>query len=1693
MTSAVSNPFSTGSGGPFFEAKVQAGFLLHLLIGGRIPFLPNGSVQSIRLQGKQAGFATDDVIVTVRTEADNDCRLLAQVKHRAAITVSDSEFSDALASAWADFNNPNVFSQGQDALALITGPQSDKTLQHVRPILDWARTSANGAEFTAKVATSKFSSDHKRAYLQVFKDVLAKAAGTVPTDDILWQFLKHFHLLSYDFDILGGKDEAAILTVLELARNPSGTLDAQAIWEGLIIQAQEWNKTAGTFTLAQLDERLRMAVHSGGSPVQRQALSKLQEHSVLVLNTIQTELAPRLRLSRNTLLDVLVDTIESSRVVIVQGAPGAGKSASVKMLLDALPAEIVPFAFKAQEFNHPHLHQFLTSIGIGLSVAQLRSEFALLPRKVLLIDGAERLFELSSLEAFRQLLQQLSGDASWTIVITCRESSAQLLKEHLLAQWGAEVTTVAIPPLTVEELGWVLAKAPHLAPLIANQKLIRLLQLPFILSLAWKAFPPSASTNTLSDIDERQFKDLVWREYVERAPQAQGGMRIKRSQCLLAISVERARKMSLFVGPVGCDADALQALVNDTILIESSVGGFAPAHDVLEDWSVTRFIAQEFETKAGDTLQFFDAVGAEPAMRRGFRLWLADALTSSGHERVMDFVLSVFQHTGIPPIWHDEIAVAVLQSDSASRFIHRAEALLLDKGKFLYKRLIHVLRTACKGPNDLLLTAYGMAAFRNHLALGTVFVIPAGSGWSELIFFTHRHIDAFDLQAADTVLGLLNDWTQGFSSSDPLPPEAPAAAEICMKYWRLLTVPSFYADRLEQDFLKLLFKIPHGAPVEVSALIHSALADQLVQHHSRTILEHVTKSIECQPLCAHLPDLVIEVAEKTWTLQPDDDNRYNSHPDLEELFGFEHSVHFNYFPQSALQGPFVFLLASHPDIAVDFIVRLTNRAALSYSQSRMRREVSNIQLPAAEGSRPLIASWRLWALYRGMMPGPQVLECALMSLEAWLLGQAKQNSDIRGAFRRILESSSSTATLAVLASVAVAYPQAVGEEALPLLGVREFYRWDFERSHQEYTHVTDVRASLGIPSGGGIDEIYYGERKESGALPHRKSNLEELAFRLQFTHLRDRVFSIIDQFHAALPPIEQQTETDRTWRIALHRIDARHFKAEESKEPSQIMLIPSDPAPDLQQYIAKAAENFAPAQRRIQLVNWGMLRFRREDESNETFTDWRHALSEARVLQQQAPLKTDEALYGLSGPGFVAAYLIRDHYAELQPTELEWCRQVIIEEILREDAERTLDTRVSKNSLAASRPCAYVLPLLLQGDINPQIRVTVEETIAVAVTHTSEEVRNYAAQGVRDWMWEIDAVLAKACVGGLFKLANTEGLIYKTRRNHTDHSQEDRENTVLAAIVDIRKRIIERATATELNAIPVDLDTHEWRALLNAISMIQPDTTDADLNAFVIAHLAAVLHAAEMDEAWQARRNGGSHFEFQHSFASFFARFALARSAAEAARIGQILSNAVEKCPKYLNVLLEAFPYEEDKARTGTAFWSIWKSVSGPVFAHSLLRESSRVWRYDELRKLVRTLLFADVKFKDDVHEWAPVTENKSFFEHAAATVGNTEAGFGALLSLLCSVGRVFLPDAVTLLAQAFEKSQNRELLDDPNAAFQLEILLRKVCYEHGTNIRQRPALHRATLALLDQLVEHGSHTGFRLRDYIVAPLPAIS
>ena len=58
-----SNPFSTGGGGTNFETRVQAAFTV-LMVSGRVaPCLPPFPIIRLKLEGRYAGFNTDDFIV----------------------------------------------------------------------------------------------------------------------------------------------------------------------------------------------------------------------------------------------------------------------------------------------------------------------------------------------------------------------------------------------------------------------------------------------------------------------------------------------------------------------------------------------------------------------------------------------------------------------------------------------------------------------------------------------------------------------------------------------------------------------------------------------------------------------------------------------------------------------------------------------------------------------------------------------------------------------------------------------------------------------------------------------------------------------------------------------------------------------------------------------------------------------------------------------------------------------------------------------------------------------------------------------------------------------------------------------------------------------------------------------------------------------------------------------------------------------------------------------------------------------------------------------------------------------------------------------------------------------------------------------------------------------------------------------
>jgi hypothetical protein len=241
----LSNPYSTGGGGINFETRVQTFFAVLMLAGGVVPCLPPWPIIKIKLQGKYIGYETDDFIVFVKeSNSDREAKLLAQIKHSISITESDTVFAEVINAAWRDFSNPNLFTPGKDAIALITGPLSASDIESARRILELARDSEDANEFINKIELAKFSSNAQREKLKAFRFHLGKAKGSNVLDDELWRFLKHFYLLGYDLDTKTG-------VMLSLAQTLIGQYspdNPQNLWSRILNEVQSANQNAGTLS-----------------------------------------------------------------------------------------------------------------------------------------------------------------------------------------------------------------------------------------------------------------------------------------------------------------------------------------------------------------------------------------------------------------------------------------------------------------------------------------------------------------------------------------------------------------------------------------------------------------------------------------------------------------------------------------------------------------------------------------------------------------------------------------------------------------------------------------------------------------------------------------------------------------------------------------------------------------------------------------------------------------------------------------------------------------------------------------------------------------------------------------------------------------------------------------------------------------------------------------------------------------------------------------------------------------------------------------------------------------------------------------------------------------------------------------------------------------------------------------------------
>ena len=125
---------------------------------------------------------------------------------------------------------------------------------------------------------------------------------------------------------------------------------------------------------------------------------------------------------------------------------------------------------------------------------------------------------------------------------------------------------------------------------------------------------------------------------------------------------------------------------------------------------------------------------------------------------------------------------------------------------------------------------------------------------------------------------------------------------------------------------------------------------------------------------------------------------------------------------------------------------------------------------------------------------------------------------------------------------------------------------------------------------------------------------------LQLGPLSHRVREILDQHRAELPPMENQDDEDRIWRLAMHRMDLRQYTpredaveapvaGDESTPPKDgqhyVRLDPKTPEPDVKEMMDQSAAQFQAMNARLGLLMWGRKVFGREEVVTYDPGQWR--------------------------------------------------------------------------------------------------------------------------------------------------------------------------------------------------------------------------------------------------------------------------------------------------------------------------------------------------------------------------------------------------------------------------------------------------------------------------------------------------------
>ena len=1643
-------------------------FLAKLLVGDYSPIFAKCRVDGVGFQKSYFGLKTDDLLVTC--SLDNEKHQLAiQAKYTFHIGVNNSKCVKTFQNFWRDFKETAKFNPDNDALVLVTRSVGS-SLHDLVSLLNQARNSSDFDDFVTRMAAPGLVSKKAKKHQQTIRSILKKIGSDAPSEIEFWRFLRCIHVLPLDFASSTNSDVATTKQILDRATDGSATdSDVETTWNELLVLAASSAPSGIMLKRSDLPHGMRSTYGSTSAPYA--TLMALKEYSGPTLDEICLTIADSITLLRDDKVTKTVNALAESQVVVLGGPPGYGKSGLAKMVIQQHTNDYACLSFRAEEFAVSHIDRALPD-----SITSKRFKACLETQEKILIhvESLERLFKADSpFGAFVDLIGMVKLFPNVKLLLTCRDHSIDAAWTEFFEQSRLLYSLVEVPPLREEEVEAVVNAVPRLAAPTSNTKLRQLLSAPLYLDMAagvdW-------SVQQDMPLDSGAFRKKCWDAVVRKDSRSKSGLSDRREQALVDLSILRAQRLQHLVPTGGIDAEALDELYKDGIVLRRGRGRAAPAHDIMEDWAIMHRIESLIEEHEWAASPIATAVSKHPIMQRIFREWLKEALHAD-YDKAIGFVLHSYKDTSLPRHFRDNVLISVLLSPAAKKFVLQQKVLLFAYDAQLLVSLIRLTCVACMKAKD--------RSSDQTMDLPTL-LVPEGEVWMTMLEIIADNLDRLLPKHTEPILDLVENWTQGIGVDDPTPDGATLFGLIA---YALLEQPEEYYDTgLQRRVLKMIAKVPSANRVKFVSTVEQASGRTESLYNSPNVFAKLLiDGVSAIMASRDFPEEVAQFVRSLCCLPEQyagKASEFGIIMDVEPEFGLHAGISMDFSPGSAFQGPFLALLMYHQKIGIRLILDLVNHAGEWYGNRRWTtagsEPVPRIKISVSGHEVEQWADDDLWLAYRGMPNVPYVLKCALMALEYFLLRVCKNS--VESLLLRILRESNNVMTTAVVASVCNAYPDLSGKATFALLGSLECIVHDHWRAVKE-----SETSRIAISGSGPIDMYYSDERKESNALPHRRYDLKTLAVRLQYGEKKGQVWEIIDDHRAKIPDT-QRADEDRARLFILHKMDIRRLKPIDVTPPSDgdgaengsgtVGLVPdtSKMDADLLNFVNANTRKIQQPAAALSLLNWGLKQWEQNSE-NEDAKPWRSVLASAKDRHQQNAA-FDFGDFLRQGPSIVAAVCVRDHWDDMDGSDQQWCINTLAAEVERNSDRYDYVTHMSSDSTGAEH-AASVLPKLL---VHYPEDKKILSAATKAITHGIAAVSNKAVMGMVAYLKPEHRSLMLRYVGVIAMLSNCLAQYEQQHAEKEQQSDTSKRQDLQNLLERVREAVVEGAIDAEQELTKLDLGSHHGR---NAVWRIMPMLSRApDLP---LAKDLFTRIGQAITDSWAADSetpDGNDDYKVWNHLMDRLAGTILTLSSGEVSLYCRPFLDAVNRHPNEVALFIERLVVHEDSASGDTSFWDIWRAFAQRVIAAAWLPDIR--FSGSTGAALVSKMLL-NVGWKVGSRSWRRLAGHGYEVNDFVARLPAAPPVLANFTRYLYEVGESSLPDALTVVANRLQaRSQTESLSRD--SVFHLASILERYVYGQPQLLKSDPEMQTATLTILEHLVEARSPNAYRMRDDFATP-----